>query len=184
MINFLTGEKPIEVIADQSSYGFFNQIIDNIMCIARYSGNIKVQFWYSKSAIGHRNGLRVRVYGSKGSAEWFQMNPEEIIFCDAFGRHEVIDRASFVIISDEIRYNRFKVGHPAGFIEAFANQYYDLADSLIAFKKGIVINSPYVFDVKLAHEGLKMMQISLSERTEMQKVDKFYCITTCLIIYV
>ena len=67
IIEFLTGEKPIEVIAEQSSYGHFNQVCDNIMCIAKYTREIRAQIWYSKSAIGNRNGLKVRVYGEKGA---------------------------------------------------------------------------------------------------------------------
>jgi hypothetical protein len=33
-------------------------------------------------------------------------------------------------LASELRYNRFKSGHPAGFVEAFANLYYDIADKL------------------------------------------------------
>ncbi len=173
MVHFFTGEKPLEVIADQSSNGFFKQIIDNVMCIARYSNDIKVQMWYSKSAIGYRNGLKLRIFGNEGSAEWYQMQPEELLFYDKYGKSEIIDRASYVSLADNVRYNRFKSGHPAGFIEAFANQYYDLADSLISFKKGIAYKSPYVFEAKIAEEGLKMMEaIALSAKKHAwQKVD-------------
>jgi len=158
MIHFLCGEKPVEVIADQSSFGFFKEVIDNIMCIARYTNNVRAQLWYSKSAIGHRNGLRVRVYGSKGSAEWFQMQPEDLLFCDIYGNRKIIDRASIVELTNELRYNRFKSGHPAGFIEAFANHYYDLANSLREFKNVGKQNSPFVFTCELAKEGLSMLE--------------------------
>lgn len=57
-----------------------------MICLVRYSGNMRAQIWYAKMALGHRNGLRVRIYGDKGSAEWFQMVPEELIFNDAQGK--------------------------------------------------------------------------------------------------
>lgn len=162
---FLSGERPIEVVADQSTYGHFKQIIDNVMCIARYTGNLRVQIWYSKCALGNSNGLRVRVYGSRGSAEWYQMQPEEIRFNDINGKHEILDRASNVSLADELRYNRFKSGHPAGFIEAFANLYYDIADSLIEFQEKGLYQSPYVFDAIQAKDGLKMLEaIALSAK--------------------
>ncbi len=158
MIYFLTGEKPLQVVADQTSYGFFRDVADNVICLARYTGNLRSQIWYSKMALGHRNGLRVRIYGNKGSAEWFQLQPEEVIFNTIHGSREIIDRASCVDVADQVRYNRFKSGHPAGFIEAFANHYYDLADSLLEFKRTGRNNSPWVFSAALAREGLVMME--------------------------
>ena len=157
MIYFLTGEKPLEVVADQSSFGFFKQVVDNIMCLARYTGNLRSQIWYSKSALGHRNGLRIRVYGDKGSAEWFQMEPEILHFNDMNGNMQVIDNASNVNLANKVRYNRFKPGHPTGFIEAFANHYYDLADSLQEFKRTGNFSSPWVFTAIDAKEGLEML---------------------------
>lgn len=165
MIYFLTGAKPVQVVADQTSYGFFKGVVDNVICLARYAGNLRSQIWYSKMALGYRNGLRVRVYGNKGSAEWFQLVPEELIFNDIKGRREIIDRASCVEIADQLRYNRFKSGHPDGFMEAFANHYYDLADSLLEFKKTGFYTSPWIFSATLAKEGLDMLEaISLSAK--------------------
>ena len=162
----------MEVVADQSSYGFFDSVKDNVMCLARYTGNLRSQIWYSKMALGHRNGLRVRVYGDQGSAEWFQLQPEELVFNDIQGKREVIDRASDVKVADQARYNRFKSGHPAGFIEAFANHYYDLADALLEFQLKGKHSSPWVFSATLAKEGLEMLEaIALSaEKNRWQSV--------------
>jgi predicted dehydrogenase len=168
MTYFLSGERPLEVVADQASYGHFDQVVDNVSCLARYTGNLRCQIWYSKMALGHRNGLRVRVYGDKGGAEWFQLVPEELIFNDVCGTRQIIDRASGVQIADQLRYNRFKSGHPAGFIEAFANHYYDIANCLIEFKKTGRYASHWVFSAKQAREGLEMlgaMAISSEKRT-------------------
>jgi len=159
MVYFLTGKKPLEVVADQTGYGFFKEVVDNVICLVRYSGNMRAQIWYAKMALGHRNGLRVRIYGDKGSAEWFQMVPEELIFNDAQGKKQTMDRASVCVeIADLPRYNRFKAGHPAGFIEAFANHYYDIADALLEFKKTGHCLSPWVFTAPLAKEGLEMLE--------------------------
>jgi predicted dehydrogenase len=122
MIDFLTGEKPIELVAIQNSQGNFKQVVDNSMCIARYTNNLVCNIWYSKAALGYRNGLRVRVFGEKASIEWYQMDPEFLIYHDNAGRKITLDRANADIeIANDLRYNRFKSGHPAGFLEAFAN---------------------------------------------------------------
>lgn len=157
LVYFLTGKQPLRVIATEDSFGHFNQVVDNVIGMIEYTDQMKGQIWYSKSALGHRNGLKIRVYGDKASAKWFQMQPETITMSDNHGNIQIIDRAADVCIADALRYNRFKAGHPSGFIEAFGNYYYDLADALIAHKKGEYYSSSYVFGVEHATEGLKML---------------------------
>jgi predicted dehydrogenase len=66
LINFLSGEKAEELIAVENTFGRFNQVVDDVNCICKFTNNLLCNIWFSKSAIGHRNGLRIRVYGSKG----------------------------------------------------------------------------------------------------------------------
>ncbi|NCC62479.1 MAG: hypothetical protein EOM12_16420 [Verrucomicrobiae bacterium] len=57
------------------------------------------------------------------------------------------------------RYTRFKAGHPAGFLEAFANLYWDIANCLDEFlKSGASTRSEYVYGVDHAVEGLVMLE--------------------------
>lgn len=159
IIDFLTGEKPLELVAMQSSRGHFRQVIDNTMCIARYTNALECSIWFSKAALGNRNGLRVRVFGENASAEWYQMDPEFLIYHDNKGHKSIIDRASVDIeIAHKPRYNRFKSGHPAGFLEAFANLYWDIADSLETFRDTGDYSSEYVFTAQHALEGLVMLE--------------------------
>ncbi|MBV1931825.1 MAG: Gfo/Idh/MocA family oxidoreductase [Porticoccaceae bacterium] len=160
IVDFLTTEKPLELVATQSSHGHFKQIVDNTMCIARYTNSLECSFWYSKAALGYRNGLRVRVFGENGSAEWYQMDPELLTHHDIMGHKTIIDRASVGIeIAHSHRYNRFKSGHPAGFIEAFANLYWDIADSLEQhLQTGVQAASDYVFTAQHALEGMVMLE--------------------------
>lgn len=160
LVDFLTDENPIELVAIHNSFGLFRQVIDATMCIASYTNNLVCNIWYTKAALGHRNGLRVRVYGEIGSAEWFQMNPEMLYFSNNKGHVTTIDRASVdVEIASQPRYNRFKAGHPEGFIEAFANHYGDIADSLLQYKETGSIKLPeYLCGIDKAIEGLIMLE--------------------------
>lgn len=176
MIDFLSGERPVELVAINNSFGHFDGIVDNTMCIARYTGNLDCQIWYGKTALGNSNGLRVRVYGSEGAAEWFQMHPETIELNDNQGRKSFVERSSVdVEIADELRYNRFKAGHPAGFLEAFANYYYDMADSLIEFRKRGKHTVPWVIGVEQAYEGLLMLE-AIAESAESRSWQNVKCI--------
>jgi predicted dehydrogenase len=159
IVYFLTGQRPLEVVADYATYGWFKDIVDNVIAIVRYSGGIRCSVWYSKSAIGYRNGLRIRIFGDKKGAEWYQINPEELHIYTKEGERLIIDRASRgVKIASQERYNRFKAGHPAGFIEAFANLYFDIADALIEYKDKGEYTTPYVFGVDLALEGMRLLE--------------------------
>ncbi len=166
MVYFLVNENPIEVVADEANFGWFEQIIDNVSCIARYKSGMRCQMWYGKAAIGHRNGLRVRVYGTKGGVEWFQMNPEELLFHTIDGDRMIIDRASSnICIANLPRYTRFKAGHPAGFVEAFANLYFDIAEKLRQYKIDGNHNIDWSYSANQATIGLKMFEaIKLSSR--------------------
>jgi len=172
LIHYLIGQKPIEVISDQGSYGWFSEVIDNVTCLCRYSEGVQGQMWFSKSALGHRNGLRLRIYGSEASAEWYQLSPEELVLSFADGRREIMDRASTVEVANMRRYNRFKAGHPAGFIEAFANLYSDIADCLRQYRATGQWNSDNVFSAELAVEGLHMIEamIKSTDSKTWQKV--------------
>jgi len=157
LVYFLTGKKPLKIVADEATYGLFPQIVDNVGALVKYEDGIKAQVWISKTALGCRNGLRFRIYGSKGSAEWYQMDPEIIKYCDINGKISLLDRTSDVRIANLRRYNRFKAGHPAGFIEAFANYYDDIADCLDQFNSSGHYVSEYVFDVNTSLDSLRMM---------------------------
>ena len=115
-------------------------------------------FWFTKSALGRRNGLKLRLFGTKASAEWLQSEPEELLLAHADGRRELLDRASAVRVANAPRYARFKAGHPAGFIEAFANLYVDIAGALREHRAEGAWSSPEVFGPELALEGLHFVE--------------------------
>ena len=133
--------------------------------------NIIVNAWYSKVALGHRNGLKIRVFGSEGSAEWYQMNPEILKLVDEKGSIQLLDRSSINIIeSNKISYQRFKPGHPAGFVEAYANLYRDIYWKLKSKEKYDIkirsVNFPYISGVINSLEYMKLLEaIELSSVT-------------------
>ncbi len=158
LVYYLIEQKPIKVISDQDSYGWFPEVVDNVNCLCRYSSGIMGNMWFSKSALGHRNGLKLRIYGERGSAEWYQACPEELVLAYSDGRREIVDRAASVEIANLKRYNRFKAGHPAGFIEAFSNLYSDIADSLQHYKSTGQFKSDNVFGAELSYDGLQFLE--------------------------
>ena len=141
------------------------------MGIIEYADDIKCQMFYGKSALGHRNGLSIKIYGDKAAAEWVQTNPEELYIAYKNGDKTIVDRASKVSVADGDRYNRFKPGHPAGFMEAFANLYMDIADCLDQYKQTGSYSSPYVYGVDHALDGMRLLQAINESAASGQWVD-------------
>jgi predicted dehydrogenase len=173
MIHYVTGQNPSHLIADHNTYGFFKNIIDDIHITAKYNNGMKSYMWISKSALGHRNGLKISIYGTKGSARWYQMEPEDLIFYDVHGDKHHIDRASNVVISSETRFNRFKVGHPAGFIEAFANIYIDIANKLEEYLTTGKADNEWTYGPKQSAIGINVFNAARlsNEKAAWIKVD-------------
>jgi len=94
------------------------------------------------------------------------MDPEVLRWADNDGHHYLLDRGSGdAKTAQEPRYNRFKAGHPSGFIEAFANLYTDLADEIRSLDHSAQVKSPYVCGVEQSLEGIQLME-SINESSK------------------
>ncbi len=160
IIDFVTNEQAIELVATQNTFGVHHKVIDSISCIARYTNGLEANIWYGKTALGYRNGLRIRVFCEEGAIAWHQMDPEYLEITNAKGRRFIIDRADDeVTVACDLRYNRFKSGHPSGFIEAFANTYADIHKSLVGYvSTGDYLKNEYIFNATDSAAGLRMLE--------------------------
>lgn len=165
LVHFLTDDQPADVYAIASHFTQLPDIIDTVHAIARYDSGMVCNYWYGKAALGYRNGLRIRLMGTRGSAEWLQMEPESIQVSDVNGRKSTLDRTDAENrIANLPRYGRFKAGHPAGFIEAFANYYTDIALALRGQENS------YVCGTGIARDGLKFLENTHLSASLQQKI--------------
>jgi predicted dehydrogenase len=151
LVKFLCNERVVQVNAHSRSVTQVSpNLVDEVDAHIHLDNDVFVNAWYGKASLGYRNGLRVRVFGTEGGCEWIQSDPEALVLVDSFGRKTVNDRLTpGTVEASKERYQRFKVGHPAGFIEAFANYYYDIADSIT-----LGYASDYAMPIDVAHEGI------------------------------
>ena len=153
---FLTKKKPKKIFSNFSNFSKF-KVIDNTSMQLEFEKGLQGFFWASKVAFGNRNSLKIRVFGSKGSAEWNHSMPEELKISSKGGIYTALDRASKKSESQNKRYNRFKVGHPSGFIEAFSNLYFDIAEALTKYKKYGRYENPYIFNQHYEWESMEVL---------------------------
>ena len=147
--NFLTGGSPVNVSSRMNSFGAFPEVIDDVDVMYYTDDGCFVHSWWGKSSLGYPNGLSVEVFGSQGSARWVQVDSEILSLRTTSGEDHRIHRGTLgCLVASEDRYNRFKAGHPSGFIEAFANIYNDIAQVLTSdISLGATQSQKFVFGV-------------------------------------
>jgi predicted dehydrogenase len=154
---FLLADEPSEVIAEDASYSGLADVVDTTTIWTRYRDGKSATWWFTKAALGYRNGLRIRVFGDRASAEWVQVEPETLTVNHLDGSRVTIERGGPTRVAGAKRYARFKPGHPTGFLEAFANLYADLADALISHRHADQRQTEFVHGLDEAGRGLTFL---------------------------
>ncbi len=137
LARFISGLEITEVSAELASIVPGRQVDDNAHIMLRFNNGAKGMMWASMVAAGHMHGLRIRVYGEKGSLEWVQEQPNELILRPADGPHQILSSGSGWLSPAARRTSRLWPGHPEGYLEAFANLYSDIADAVLARRDGV-----------------------------------------------
>ena len=100
------------------------------------SNGAPATLWASMAATGNEHGLRIRVFGEEAGIEWRHEDPHHLVIRDKDGGTTTLAQGMTSLSEDAARLTRPGLGHPEGFLEAFANFYADLADMLRARRDG------------------------------------------------
>ena len=123
MVSYLTGLEIRSLLARLDRFGKGRTLDDNASILVEYKGGAKGMYWSSQIAVGHDNGLRVRVYGTKGSIEWAQEEANYAQVAYVGKPSERLSRGRDALHPAAARLSRLPSGHPEGYFEAFANIY-------------------------------------------------------------
>lgn len=159
LVRYLAGSIPLEGIsATYGTHGRFHDIVDTVTVTAKSDSNPLINLFWGKACLGQRNGLNIRVFGDQGSLMWNQTDPETLWMADKSGAVRQLDRGLSIPTSGaKFTPERFKAGHPAGFVEAFANLYTDFADGLAGNSQALMEVSAH-FGADVALEGLQFLE--------------------------
>ena len=136
LVRFVTGLKVDEISAELTTFVPDRKVDDLVISKLNFSNGAKGILWASQVAIGGENALRIRVYGSIGSLEWNQEEPNYLLFAKQNEAKRIITRMGSASTESGIRVSRLPKGHPEGYIEAFANIYKEAADAILAYQNG------------------------------------------------
>ncbi len=130
-----------ELAADCDSFVEGRALDDNAGVLLRFKGvnggrQPKGMLWASQVAPGHENGLKLRIYGSKGGLEWVQADPNYLWWTPLGEPKRLITRGGAGAGPAAGRVSRVPSGHPEGYLEGFANIYAEAARAIRAARSG------------------------------------------------
>lgn len=153
LARYITGLEVNQLSAELSTLVPGRQADDNGHVKLRFDNGARGLMWVSMVAAGHLHGLRIRIYGERGSLEWVQESPEQLILRPLDGPHQILARGTGWLAPAARRVSRLWPGHPEGFIDAFANVYSDIAEAVLARRDGIAAD-PLAYTFPTVEDGV------------------------------
>jgi predicted dehydrogenase len=135
LAEYVTGLKVVEVNSSLLTVVPGRKLDDDCTALLRMDNGAQGVLMTSQIAAGEGNGLRLRVYGEKGSLDWKQEDPNRLRIKWLDGPEEIRHAAGGYLSNDARAVTRLPGGHPEGYLEAFAVLYREFADALIEWQK-------------------------------------------------
>jgi predicted dehydrogenase len=130
---FVTGLDLASLCADVGHVVPGRKVDDYGSLLLRYSNGARGSMWVTNAAAGAEHGLSFRIFGETGGLEWNQEEPNRLVHRDRTGFEKVVTRRKDCLVNDSARrVTRVEIGHPEGYLEAFANLYTDMAEVVVA----------------------------------------------------
>ncbi|PLP60300.1 oxidoreductase [Mesorhizobium loti] len=153
---FVTGLETDELLAQLTAFVPGRLLDDDVQILLRYKGGARGMLWASQVAVGHENGLKLRVYGTKGGFEWVQADPNYLWFTRFGQPKQLFTRGGNGAWPEAARVTRVPGGHPEGYLEGFATIYAEAARAIHAAREGRNADADVIYPT--VEDGLKGMQ--------------------------
>jgi predicted dehydrogenase len=130
LLRYITGLEATRISAELSTLVAGRPVFDNATVRLTLDNGAPATLWATMAATGQEHGLRIRVFGDDASLEWRHEDPQHLTVHRPDGSATILAHGMAGLSEDAARLTRVGLGHPEGFLEAFANFYSDLADLL------------------------------------------------------
>ena len=125
---YVTGLKVARLCADLGSAVPGRTVDDYVALLMHYDNGARGNLWVTNAAAGSEHGLGFRIHGDLGGLEWQQEEPNRLVHRTHGAFDQVLTRRMGAQASEGAqRSTRVGVGHPEGYLEAFANLYAEFA---------------------------------------------------------
>ncbi len=123
LAEYVTGCEIESLCADLTTFVDGRPLDDDGNVLLRFRGGARGVLHASQISIDEENDLRLRVYGESGGLEWRQEEPNTLILKWPDRPREILRTGGPTLSEAAASATRLPMGHPEGFIEAFANLY-------------------------------------------------------------
>lgn len=157
LLEYVTGDRIETLCADMSTFMPDRQLDEDVNVLMRLRSGGKGVIALSQIATGEENGLRLKIYGSKGAIVWEQENPNYLAVYRYGEPRQIWTRNGPYNSPASSAICRVPSGHPEGYLEAFANIYVGFAEAVRSHIDGLPLAvKEYAFPT--VQDGLRGMQ--------------------------
>ncbi len=135
LAEYIAGLRVQQICADLTTFVKGRKLDDDGNCLLRFNKGAKGLLHASQVSVGEENNLAIWVYGEDASIEWHQEHPNHLYVNRIDAPQEVWKRGNDYVGKKSPaagRATRLPPGHPEAFLEAFANNYCNFADTIRA----------------------------------------------------
>lgn len=135
----VTGRRIVSVSADVGTVVEGRKADDDFTAFARWEGGVRGSVQASQISTGEGNGLNIRVYGEKAGLRWSQLNLDYLTVIHQDRPWEIWARNSDyanAVSPAAARVSRCYSHHAEGYLEEFANVYYNAAQTIRCLEAG------------------------------------------------
>ncbi|MDZ7781664.1 MAG: Gfo/Idh/MocA family oxidoreductase [Halioglobus sp.] len=136
LAEYITGLRVTEVCADLTSFVEGRALDDDGAALLRFNGGARGVLQASQVAAGEENALSIRIYGEEGGLEWRQHEPNTLWLKWKDRPTEMLRTGGAYLGASAAVNTRTPMGHPEGYLEAFANLYLAFAGQVRARQRG------------------------------------------------
>jgi len=126
----MTGLRIRQLCASLDIIGEDRTLDTNAEILLRFDNGARGSYWCSQVAIGNDNGLKVRIYGTKGAIEFDQEQSNYLKVTLKGQAPRTYSRGAGYLSPASAALARTPTGHPEGYHEAYANLYADFTRAI------------------------------------------------------
>lgn len=136
LAEYVSGLKITAICSDLTSFVSGRTLDDDGAVLLRFENDARGILHASQISVGEENALSIRIYGEKGGLEWRQQEPNTLWLKWADRPTEMLRSGGGYLGQLASANTRTPMGHPEGYLEAFANIYLAFAGQIRAREAG------------------------------------------------
>jgi predicted dehydrogenase len=164
LVATVTGLEVEQLCADLGHVVPGRTLDDDASLLLRLTGGVRGVLLASQIAAGCENDLRLRLFGSTGTLDWRQEEPNTLVHAPIDAPRRLLTRGSPWVGAAAQASVRLPSGHPEGFLEAFANVYASVVADIRAWLAGgrVAAAERGYADVEAGARGVRFIEATVA----------------------